>query len=71
MAEFHDNGRYWSNQADVTATAKHLAASRKYKHLLFYAHGGLNSTKDSARRDKSNVKEVFKANGIYPYPLHV
>ncbi len=64
--EFHDNGRYWSNLSDMTATAKHLAESKKYKHLLFYAHGGLNSTKDSARRI-SATKEVFKANSIYPY----
>ncbi|GAX59339.1 cysteine protease [Candidatus Scalindua japonica] len=64
--KFYDNGRYWSNQADVTATAEHLADSGKYRHLLFYAHGGLNSSRDSARRI-SAVKEVFKANGIYPY----
>ncbi len=64
--EFHDNGCYWSNLADVTVTANHLETSKKYKHLLFYAHGGLNSTKDSARRI-SAMKDVFKANGIYPY----
>ncbi len=64
--EFHDNGRYWSNLADVDVTAKHLSASKKYKHIVFYAHGGLNSTKDSARRI-SAIKDVFKANGIYPY----
>ena len=63
---FDDHGRYWSNLADVRQTAKLLSESRKYRHLLLYAHGGLNSTKASARRI-SVMKEVFKANGIYPY----
>ena len=64
--EFHDNGRYWSNLNDVKATAELVSKSQKYDHLLFYAHGGLNSVKDSARRI-SAMKEVFKANRIYPY----
>ena len=42
------------------------AAASKYQHLLLYAHGGLNSPKDSARRIAA-MKETFKANGIYPY----
>ncbi|MEJ2574714.1 MAG: C1 family peptidase [Gammaproteobacteria bacterium] len=63
---FHDNGRYWSNEGDVAETVHRLAKSDGYDHLLLYAHGGLNSTKDSACRI-SAMKETFKANRIYPY----
>ena len=64
---FHTRGRYWSNIEDVRATARLVAQNRgKYRHLLLYAHGGLNSPKDSARRIAA-MKETFKANGIYPY----
>ncbi len=64
--EFHDHGRYWSNLADVRQTAELVAASDKYDHLLLYAHGGLNSVEDSARRIAA-MKETFKDNRIYPY----
>jgi hypothetical protein len=52
----------------VHETAKLVAANKekKYQHLLLYAHGGLNSPKDSARRIAA-MKETFKNNGIYPY----
>jgi hypothetical protein len=65
---FHTRGRYWSNADDVHETAKLVAANKekKYQHLLLYAHGGLNSPKDSARRIAA-MKETFKNNGIYPY----
>lgn len=64
---YHTQGRYWSNAEDVRATARLVAESRnKYRHLLLYAHGGLNSPKDSARRIAA-MKETFKKNGIYPY----
>lgn len=64
---FHSRGRYWSNSDDVRGTAKLVAGSQgKYDHLLLYAHGGLTSPKDSARRIAA-MKETFKANGIYPY----
>ena len=64
---FHTRGRYWSNAGDVAATARLVAGNRnKYQHLLLYAHGGLNSPRDSARRIAA-MKETFKANGIYPY----
>ncbi|MBN1516629.1 C1 family peptidase [Candidatus Sumerlaeota bacterium] len=66
--KFHQTGRYWSNAQDTQQTAGHVAQSTKYKHLLLYAHGGLNSPEDSARRIHA-MKEVFKANGIYPYHL--
>lgn len=64
--EFHDNGRYWSNAEDVNQTAELLSCSGNYDHLLLYAHGGLNSPRDSARRI-SAMKQVFKDNRIYPY----
>ncbi len=44
-------------------TANLLAESEKYDHILFYAHGGLNSPKDSARRILA-MKETFKKNMI-------
>jgi hypothetical protein len=65
---FRDTGRYWSNLDDVRLTARHLADSDKYDHLLLYAHGGLNSPEDSARRIAA-MKETFKTNRIYPYHL--
>lgn len=64
--QFHDHGNYWSNAADVKQTAELVAESNKYDHLLLYAHGGLNSTKASARRIAA-MKETFKENRIYPY----
>jgi hypothetical protein len=63
---FDEGGRFWSNELDVRQTAELVAASDKYDHLLFYAHGGLNSIEDSARRITA-MKETFKANRIYPY----
>jgi len=65
--KFHAQGRYWSNAEDVRTTAKELVKKKnKYDHLLLYAHGGLNSPKDSARRIAA-LKQTFKDNGIYPY----
>lgn len=64
--KFHDEGRYWSTLHDVEETAKLIADSKDYKHLLLYAHGGLNDTKASATRIAA-MKETFKKNGIYPY----
>ena len=65
---FHKNGRYWSDLNDVRLTADLVAESDDYDHLLFYAHGGLNSPRASARRIAA-MKETFKANRIYPYHL--
>ncbi len=62
----HDHGRYWSNLDDVHATADLVADSSDYDHLLFYAHGGLNSPHDAARRIAA-MKETFKDNRVYPY----
>ncbi len=64
---FHERGRYWSNASDVHATTRLVAGSGdRYQHLLLYAHGGLNSPEDSARRIAA-MKETFKRNAIYPY----
>lgn len=62
---YHDEGRYWSN-SDHMALVQHQLETRQFKHLLFYAHGGLNNPKDSANRITA-MKEIFLANGIYPF----
>ena len=64
--DFDDRGSYWTNLATVQETAKLVAKSTDYDHLLFYAHGGLNSVDASARRIAA-MKEVFKKNRIYPF----
>ncbi|BHH84100.1 C1 family peptidase [Desulforhopalus sp. 52FAK] len=64
--EFDDKGKYWMDLPSINDTAKYVAENKKYNHLLLYAHGGLNSITDSARRIAA-MKEVFKANGIYPF----
>jgi pimeloyl-ACP methyl ester carboxylesterase len=65
--KFHDAGRYWSRLSDVKATASNLATNKsKYDHLLIYAHGGLNSPKDSAKRI-AGFRDVFKDNRVYPF----
>ena len=63
---FDDEGRYWSDLTTVRHTAELVAESGAYEHLLLYAHGGLNSVADSARRIVA-MKEVFKKNRIYPF----
>ncbi len=65
---YKESGKYWSNGEDVAQTAEHVANSPKYKHLLIYVHGGLNSPKDSARRIAA-MKDVFKENKIYPFHI--
>lgn len=65
---YMENGRYWSTPDDVEQTAQLLANSTKYKHILIYAHGGLNSPKDSARRIAA-MKNTYKSNGIYPFHI--
>ncbi|WP_020681298.1 C1 family peptidase [Marinobacterium rhizophilum] len=64
--KFHDAGKYWSNLTDVTNTAQKVRKNRKYRHLLLYAHGGLNSPESSASRIAA-MRDVFKENGIYPF----
>ena len=65
---YKTSGRYWSTPDDVEQTAKYVASSSKYKHLLIYAHGGLNSPKDSAKRIAA-MRDTYKANGIYPFHI--
>ena len=64
--KFHTKGKYFSSLADVKETGELLKSSGKYKHILLYAHGGLNSPEASAERIAA-MKNVFKKNGIYPY----
>jgi len=66
-----DKGDYWSNLEDIRLTisrVRELAEAGSIKHLLIYAHGGLNSPKDSATRIKA-MKDGFKRNGIYPFHM--
>jgi len=63
---FHTKQKYFSSLADIQETAQLIDDSEKYQHLVFYAHGGLNSPKASAMRIAA-MKQTFKANGIYPY----
>lgn len=65
-----ERGKYPTPEATLKETADFLAdetatAKRDYKHLVFYAHGGLNDQNASANRVRK-MKEVFKRNGIYP-----
>ncbi|WP_179957575.1 C1 family peptidase [Exilibacterium tricleocarpae] len=64
--EFHPTGPYFSELTDVQETAQYLRGQDRYRHLLLYAHGGLNSTKASARRIVA-MKDIYKKNGIYPF----
>jgi len=64
--KFDNKGKYWTDLTTIKQTAKLVAESDKYDHLLLYAHGGLNDIKASARR-VSAMKEVFKGNRIYPF----
>ena len=59
-----ERGDYWSTLDDVKQTAD-LIKAHDYKHLLIYAHGGLNSPKASATRIRA-LKHGFKRNGVYP-----
>lgn len=64
-------GDYWSTLDDVAQTADRLRTSidqDKYDHLLIYAHGGLNSPKDSAHRIAA-LQDGFKRNRIYPFHI--
>lgn len=65
-----DSGKYPTPLTTIRETANFLAdevatAKRDYKHIVFYAHGGLNDRAASANRVRK-MKEVFKRNGIYP-----
>lgn len=59
---------YWSNTADVQATAGLMGTTTKYDHFLLYAHGGLNSPDEAAIRTAAMI-DVFTANRVYPYSV--
>jgi len=64
-------GDYWSDKEDIQQTAtliKDSVGHGKFKHLLIFCHGGLNSPKASAKRI-SALKDGFKRNGIYPFHI--
>lgn len=64
---FANSGTYHSSEEDVQETANLIKdRAEKYPHLLFYAHGGLNSPKASAKRIDA-MQRVYMENGIYPY----
>lgn len=66
---FQRRGTFWSTADDVQITANRIQQNAaKYDHLLIYAHGGLNSSDQSARRIAS-LKDGFKRNRIYPYHI--
>jgi hypothetical protein len=61
-------GSYPSTPESLAVTAQYLgsaAARQKYDHLLFYAHGGLNSQADAIGQVAA-MKEAWKRNRIYP-----
>jgi len=66
--KFAVQDKYWSTKFDVEQTAQRIADSKKYQHIVFYGHGGLNSPDDSAARIAA-MKDVFRENGIYPYHI--
>ncbi|MEH6526401.1 MAG: C1 family peptidase [Sneathiella sp.] len=71
--KYEETGTYWSNAKYIEETADFIAKRAKdedggYKHLLIYAHGGLNDPKASANR-VAELKEGFKRNGIYPFHI--
>ena len=68
--KFVETGTYGTSLSTIQATADFLTedakSKNKYKHLLFYAHGGLNDPEMCARRVAA-TKEGYKRNGIYPF----
>ncbi|MEE4015904.1 C1 family peptidase [Roseibium sp. FZY0029] len=62
-----DAGLYASSLDSIAETARHIAANRekKYDHVIFYAHGGLNTRDVALARAKAMIP-VFKRNRIYP-----
>ncbi|MDX8336590.1 hypothetical protein [Candidatus Cetobacterium colombiensis] len=62
--EFVTKDKYPSRYEDLKTTMSIIEKSL-YKHVVIYAHGGLNTKKDCAVRTKAMLK-TFKENGIYP-----
>ena len=63
---FYNSGRYFSSLEDVAETAKRVANSSSYDHILFYAHDSFSSAKACAQKIAA-MQPVFKANRIYAY----
>jgi hypothetical protein len=63
------SGNYWNNKVTFEETAVRLTnpkpGDRVYKHLLFYAHGGLNDVDDAVQRAHAMIP-VLKQRDIYP-----
>ena len=67
--KYKSHHKYWTSEADIRLTADRLKEnSDHYKHLLIFAHGGLNSPKASATRIEA-LKDGFMRNGVYPFHL--
>ena len=65
-----DTGRYATPLSSLIETAEYLAKPREagkeqFRHIMFFAHGGLNSLDDAAVRAAA-LREPLKRNGIYP-----
>lgn len=70
---YKERGDYWSKAGDIELTAERLADSINseqggFKHLLVFAHGGLNAPEASARRIAA-LKDGFMRNDIYPFHI--
>ncbi|MHC4954837.1 MAG: C1 family peptidase, partial [Planctomycetota bacterium] len=66
---YKKRGKYWTTAADIQRTADRIKANADwYKHVLIYAHGGLNSPKASASRIAA-LKAGFTRNRIYPFHI--
>jgi hypothetical protein len=70
------DGKYGSPTADETQeTVKRLASplandSKGYEHLIIYAHGGLNSLTDEAKRIATwQRNDIFGRNKLYSFHL--
>jgi hypothetical protein len=61
--QFDSMGDYPSSSEQVDAIMNEIRM-KSPKHILLYAHGGLNSVKDSAKR-VGTWRECFDRNGIY------
>jgi hypothetical protein len=66
--DFVERDRYWSDERDVRDTAALVAGKAKHRHLLIYAHGGLNTADAAAKRTRA-MTPVFMRNGVYPYAI--
>ena len=61
---FDTRSKYWSNKNHVDTIIEKLSDSN-HRHVMLYAHGGLNSIKASAKRIAA-MKDTFLKNDIYP-----